>query len=1170
MSILSIFAAAVVVASPDGNLVATFSADKTWRADWRGKAIVEESRLGLDLDDEVWEMALGMRDLEQFDCWMDGLEFAGSETRDVADEPWAPLWGERSVVHNARREAVLHFARRDRSRYRLDVQVRVYDGAMAFRYFLPEHPDAVFHKVTADLTEYAIPAGTKCYAQRWAQSTHDITTVDKIAKPVERPLTLEYADGMWASLLDADTDDWCLTKFVGEGNRLRSVMYSPVDVVTYAATPWKVVVVGDRAGDLLERNWIVEELNPPCALPDAADWVKPGTIMRETTLTMQGATNTIDYCAKHGMKYMLFDWKWYEPCTSHDGDATKVVDRLDMKAVVEYGRKKGVGIWLYVNQHALMKQADELFPLLREWGVVGVKSGFVQYASHRWSVWLHELVRKAAANRLMMNIHDEYRPGGFSRTYPNLLTQEGICGNEEFPSATHNVTLPFTRMLCGAADYTICWNDPRLKAVDKEHQMAAALVYYSPLVTLYWYDTPERAGEDPRQRDWLDKLPGSWDETRVIDGVPGRFIEIARRSGDEWWIAVMTGDGVTHDASIDTAKLGCSDGRVLERRVGPASGATWRVKTGRPAERPAAVRGRRRLCDELMMNRENPGRTNFIKGEKFDHNGGERASCPTIAMSATRGHANGGNRAQAVNRSVMRRAIKAFDSGDELSAFEVLDMYLSGLAEMTPPVDLNHGHIQTLVGFQSFEVIHEDICQEVAALYERLKPYIDRNRPEKRKVYDAALRKWADLIIANGVPDNNWNIIQARFVYAIAKVLPKEDYDRYLDVVLHAKEVRQWGLKTLAEACFDAETGIWNESPGYSVNVVGDYVDIAWQLKRDEGIDLFEEIPVLKKAVATLGEWTFPDGMLLGFGDTHPGKRFEPSKTPLFVAPNWLVRREGDMAFALNGSEGNHQHANGISLETYAFGSRRGVDAGIGFSLYGGDDYKEYYSRFPAHNTVCVDGISDHPVMKSHHAYELVSTNGWGVAVKYVEPETQSDQLRTVGIVDGKFFVDVFRSRRRDGKDKFHDYFYHNLGTSMSLSVPTEPTDDLAFAGGHLYAYSYFWDKERGDGSADVVATWSDGTRLFMAGSENRKVYKVKAPPTEGLSRMPNQPYDLKTAPTYTFVARQTGEAWDRPFVCVMDSSGTVSGIDLDGDELSVNLKDGTVRKINISAPIEK
>jgi alpha-glucosidase len=212
-----------------------------------------------------------------------------------------------------------------------------------------------------------------------------------------------------------------------------------------------------------------------------------------------------------------------------------------MKKVVEYGRQHGVGLWLYVNQHALMKQQRELFPLLKEWGVVGVKSGFVEYASHRWATWLHDMVRLAADNKLMMNIHDEYRPSGFSRTYPNLLTQEGIHGNEEWPSATHNVTLPFTRMINGAADYTICYYDRRLKHTTHAHQLAASLVYYSPLLTLFWYDTPERCHDEP-EIEWFDNLVTVFDDSKVLSGYPGRNVTIARRSGDIWFVGAMTGD----------------------------------------------------------------------------------------------------------------------------------------------------------------------------------------------------------------------------------------------------------------------------------------------------------------------------------------------------------------------------------------------------------------------------------------------------------------------------------------------------------------------------------------------------------------------------------------------------------------------------------------------------
>jgi alpha-glucosidase len=508
------------------------------------RELIKNSRMGVDLDNRTWEMALGKRSLKQPKCWMDNFDVDSIAYFQPVDSTWTPLYGERSTINNRYNSATLYLSKHDGSDYRMNIEVRAYDEGIAFRYFFPEHPAAIFHKVVADLTEYSFPNGVMAWSEDWAQAPFEHKPIKDIIRPVERALTLEYPDGKtWCALLDADVDDWCLTKFVADTcrqNTLTSVMYSPVDIVTYYATPWKVIMGAETPGQLLDHNDIIQNLNPKCAIKDTS-WIKPGKIMRETTLTMDGAYRTIDFCAAHNIQYMLFDWKWYEPCTSHDGDATKVIDRLDMKKVVEYGRQHGVGLWLYVNQHALMKQQRELFPLLKEWGVVGVKSGFVEYASHRWATWLHDMVRLAADNKLMMNIHDEYRPSGFSRTYPNLLTQEGIHGNEEWPSATHNVTLPFTRMINGAADYTICYYDRRLKHTTHAHQLAASLVYYSPLLTLFWYDTPERCHDEP-EIEWFDNLVTVFDDSKVLSGYPGRNVTIARRSGDIWFVGAMTGD----------------------------------------------------------------------------------------------------------------------------------------------------------------------------------------------------------------------------------------------------------------------------------------------------------------------------------------------------------------------------------------------------------------------------------------------------------------------------------------------------------------------------------------------------------------------------------------------------------------------------------------------------
>lgn len=541
----------LVLTSPDGRNRITFTKpgkELTYSVERDGHALILPSRAGLDVDNRVWEMALGKRDLAQPECWMDLLTVDSVSYATPVDSVWHPLYGERSTVRDNYNGATLHMSRKDKSDYRLDVQVRAYDEGVAFRYFFPEHPAAIFHKVVEDLTDYTFPEGTKAWSEQWAQAFFDEGAVDSITRPVERALTLLNPAGDWTAILDADVDDWCLTKLVareGKPNTLSSVMYSPVDIVTYYATPWKIIMAADRPGELIENNDIVLNLNPPCEIKDADTWVKPGRIMRCTKIDTEAGLRNIDFCAEHNIPYMLFDWLWYLPCTSHDGDATKVVDKLDMKRVVDYGKEKGVGVWLYVNQHALMKQMDELFPLLREWGIVGVKSGFVQYASHRWATWLHDMVRKAADNHLLMNIHDEFRPSGFSRTYPNLLTQEGICGNEEWPDATHNVTLPFTRMINGAADYTICYFDKRLKNTHA-HQLAASLVVYSPLQTILWYDTPDRYHGEP-EIEWFETLPTVFDDTRVLSGYPGENIVMMRRNGDEYRVALMTNNEARHE-----------------------------------------------------------------------------------------------------------------------------------------------------------------------------------------------------------------------------------------------------------------------------------------------------------------------------------------------------------------------------------------------------------------------------------------------------------------------------------------------------------------------------------------------------------------------------------------------------------------------------------------------
>jgi alpha-glucosidase len=334
---------------------------------------------------------------------------------------------------------------------------------------------------------------------------------------------------------------------------------SAVEAKLPLTTPRRVVMIAESAGELLENNYILLNLNAPCAIEDTS-WIRPGKVIREVTLTTTGGKACVDLAAKHGLQYVEFDAGWYGPEGSDASDATTVtVDPqrspgpLDLQEVIRYAEQRGIGILLYVNRRALEKQLDDVLPLFRQWGVKGVKYGFVKVGSQHWTSWLHEAVRKAAAHRLMVDIHDEYRPTGYSRTYPNLMTQEGIGGDETKPSNQQTLTILFTRMLAGAGDNTICYYDPRVdQNASHAYQLAKAVCIYSPWQFLYWYDRPAASprkkggaggssnviGDEP-ELEFFDHVPTVWDETKVLHGRIGRYAVIARSSGDRWFVGCM-------------------------------------------------------------------------------------------------------------------------------------------------------------------------------------------------------------------------------------------------------------------------------------------------------------------------------------------------------------------------------------------------------------------------------------------------------------------------------------------------------------------------------------------------------------------------------------------------------------------------------------------------------
>jgi alpha-glucosidase len=548
-SYYSLFANEVSLQSPDSRYaVKVFEQENhLWfTVDFNGNRVIYPSLLGINGNGE----------------WKENVKI-GNISRDTVNQTWYPVYGERSVVKDHYNGCVIDLVSDDNKRRTLQLEIRSYDEGVAFRYIFP---GGEYLHITDEYTQYTLPEGTKAWYTPRAQTSYELLPLYGWPGESERPLVLELPENNYLLFTEAGVVNYVRTKFAlgDKPNTINNVMYGSVDEIAPFATPWRVLMAAKKAGELIENNDILLNLNPPSIIENPW-WITPGKVMREVTLSTAGAKAVVDFAVKRNLQYIHFDSGWYGPENNWKSDATTVAfdsirnskyGAFDLHEAIAYAKKNNKKVILYVNQRALSNQLDEILPLYKSWGVDGLKFGFVQVGSHLWTKWLHEAVAKCAKYGLVVDIHDEYRPTGFSRTYPNLMTQEGIRGNEEFPDATHNALLPFTRFTQGAADYTICYYrrdfsgkdvpeksqglvKARLLSTTPAHQLALSVIYYSPLQYVYWYDKPSESQDEP-ELEFFDKVPTVWDDTKVLEGVPAEYITMARRSGRDWFVGSIT------------------------------------------------------------------------------------------------------------------------------------------------------------------------------------------------------------------------------------------------------------------------------------------------------------------------------------------------------------------------------------------------------------------------------------------------------------------------------------------------------------------------------------------------------------------------------------------------------------------------------------------------------
>ena len=483
---------------------------------------------------------------------------------------------------------------------------RAYDDGIAFRYVVPAGAGVSTLSVRNEDTEFAFPADYACHGFNVGRfdSSHE-GEFDPVRASMIRehntydlPLVCRTERNAFA-ITEANLRDYGGLYLSGRGegrpgvqSRLsrrlddRSLIARTAIGSEGAGSPWRVIMLADKLGSLIESN-LIGNLNPP---PDFdTSWIRPGKTAWDwwsgpyLPPPDKGGTDMptikryVDFASLAGFEYMMIDEGWclrsgHGGSAPADADITQAKDDIDMPALVAYAKKKKVGLWLWVQWSLLDRQMDAALAQYQKWGIKGIKVDFMDRNDQQMVDYYHKLMQKAAQHQLLVDMHGAYPPTGLNRTWPNYLTQEGIMGAEynkwsRRVTATHNVSLAYTRMLLGPLDYTPggfrnatpadfqVVNSPPQVQTTRAHGLAMFVVYESPFQMVS--DSPDAYDKAPGF-DFVKAVPVVWDETRFLAGEIDEYVVVARRKGRDWYVGAM-GNEKEREISLPLGFLG--DGR---------------------------------------------------------------------------------------------------------------------------------------------------------------------------------------------------------------------------------------------------------------------------------------------------------------------------------------------------------------------------------------------------------------------------------------------------------------------------------------------------------------------------------------------------------------------------------------------------------------------------------
>jgi alpha-glucosidase len=581
----------VQLKSPDGNIVFSLNVNNNvpaYNISYKKNKLIRLSFFNLD----VKEMGK-----------MEKVFIAKPPVFTTVNKNYTLIVGKASVVNNHYKQVLLSLQDKINKQYQLEIEVRVFNDGLAFRYLFPKQKTFSAFTLLDEKTEFRFTANpiVKALPLPNFTTSHEgfyITIpLSKIKEDtlLDMPALFQFPNKIFMAITEAALLDYA-GMYLVKHNGILSSKLSPLPTplgdrgIKVKATlphksPWRVLLISDRIGALIESN-IITSLNEPTAIKDAS-WIKPGT----TTFpwwngaiipdSIKGGNNFetnkyyIDFCAANNIKYHTVveygGHEWY----TNDGegyqpgkifDVTKPVDGLDMKQICDYAKQKNVGIRVWTHWKALYPKLDEAFTLFEKWGLSGMMVDFMDRDDQEMVNIQTEILQKAAAHHLHIQFHGAYKPTGLHRTYPNEFTKEGVMNYEydkwdKLVTPNMDIDIPFTRMLAGSTDYHLGGFNalPVSKFVpqnSKPYVMGTRCHMLAMYVVLENYqgmvcDYPDAYIGEPGF-EILQQIPVTWDETVVPNAEVGKYISIARRKNESWYIGSIT------DSVARQIKLSCS------------------------------------------------------------------------------------------------------------------------------------------------------------------------------------------------------------------------------------------------------------------------------------------------------------------------------------------------------------------------------------------------------------------------------------------------------------------------------------------------------------------------------------------------------------------------------------------------------------------------------------